>query len=117
MSKGRGLDPSRVNQCKECARDVLATTLGIAEHRAYHLEWARANTSPRNPRLETDTLSNLRDAWRHYASELEQQASDLRCEIAHLGDERRRLLEDVATRDDYVAELEADLNHERSRVP
>lgn len=112
MRGERSADPSRVHQCPQCARDCMATALGIAEHRAYHLEWARTNSKrPHHPRLELDTLTSLRDAWRGYASELEHLASDLRGQIAHLEDERRRLLEDVATRDDAIEDLTADYAH------
>lgn len=109
----RGLDPTRTI-CPDCAGDILMSPIGVAAHRARHLDWevAQVFTNGNSGSMNPPRVQ----AWRAYAIALETQASDFRGQIAHLEDERRRLLEDVATRDDYIVELEADLTHERSRI-
>jgi predicted RNase H-like nuclease (RuvC/YqgF family) len=116
MTRERTIDPSRVNQCKGpngCGRDFLLTPLGAAEHLAYHLDDAYQN---RRRTVAVPELRDRFDAWRAYAQLLEKHASDLRGQVAdlkdELRDERRRFLEDIATRDDRIEELERDLDHE-----
>jgi hypothetical protein len=112
MTRERTIDPSRVNQCPECGHECLPTPLGIAEHKAKHLDRARQRL-PLGPGAYP---ASCLLAWRAYALELEKHASDLRGQVAdlkdELRDERRRFLEDIATRDDRITDLEADLDHE-----
>lgn len=112
MTRERAIDPSRVNQCPECARDCLPTLLGFAEHDAYHLADAIRRSSTTFP--DPDAGWRLATAWRTYAQLLEKHASDLRGQVAdlkhELRDERRRFLEDIATRDDRIEELEGEVS-------
>jgi chromosome segregation ATPase len=111
MTRERTIDPSRVNICPECAHECLPTLLGIAEHTAKHLD---AASTWRTPRARRPSDLERFQAWRDYARELEQHASDLRGQVAdlkdELRDERRRFLEDIATRDDRIEELEGEVS-------
>jgi hypothetical protein len=92
MTRGRALDPSRVNQCPDCARDCFPTDLGIAEHRALHLDWHVQH----GPIDGLPSNAQRVEAWRTYAHALEKRVHDLK--------------EQCNTRDDCIADWETRCN-------
>lgn len=100
--RDRAADPSRVNQCPDCALDVLPTELGIAEHRAKHMDWL-ANPYLNNRKATPPEIGNQLQAWRHYAKALERFKLEQAATIHDLHDR-------INTRDDCIQQLEWDLN-------
>lgn len=95
MKQDRAPSPSRVNLCPECAQECPATPLGVARHRALHIQWMLDHDHP-DARTEA-ALS----AWRAYAKALEE-------DHAHI---RGRYLDRIADLEDSVEQLEYE-NHQ-----